>query len=138
MAACADSGKTEVVAQRVAALLKAGAGTGLAPRNIVAFTFTEKVAAELKDRIVMRVAEVVGEVNGLGRDVRRYYPRVLPRATEDRGSRVPQVWCSRRHSALKDVPDAIFVDLVIAKFDEQIAELEAGAHPRIDSTRDAL
>ena len=65
MAACADSGKTEVVAQRVAALLKAGAGTGLAPRNIVAFTFTEKVAAELKDRIVMRMAEVVGEVNGL-------------------------------------------------------------------------
>jgi len=29
--------------------------------------------------------------------------------------------------SLKDVPDAIFVDLVIAKFDEQIAELEAGA-----------
>jgi DNA helicase-2/ATP-dependent DNA helicase PcrA len=63
--ACAGSGKTEVVAQRVAALLKTGASTGLAPRNIVAFTFTEKAAAELKDRIVTRVAEVVGEVNGM-------------------------------------------------------------------------
>jgi len=63
--ACAGSGKTEVVAQRVAALLKTGLSTGLAPRNIVAFTFTEKAAAELKDRIVTRVAEVVGEVNGL-------------------------------------------------------------------------
>jgi DNA helicase-2/ATP-dependent DNA helicase PcrA len=63
--ACAGSGKTEVVAQRVAALLKTGALTGLAPRNIVAFTFTEKAAAELKDRIVSRVAEVVGEVHGM-------------------------------------------------------------------------
>jgi DNA helicase-2/ATP-dependent DNA helicase PcrA len=63
--ACAGSGKTEVVAQRVAALLKTGSSTGLAPRNIMAFTFTEKAAAELKDRIVTRVATVVGEVNGL-------------------------------------------------------------------------
>jgi DNA helicase-2/ATP-dependent DNA helicase PcrA len=63
--ACAGSGKTEVVAQRVAALLKTGASTGMAPRNIVAFTFTERAAAELKDRIVSRVAEVVGEVNGM-------------------------------------------------------------------------
>ena len=63
--ACAGSGKTEVVAQRVAALLKTGASTGMAPRNIVAFTFTERAAAELKDRIVTRVAEVVGEVNGM-------------------------------------------------------------------------
>lgn len=63
--ACAGSGKTEVVGQRVAALLKTGPSSGIAPRNIVAFTFTEKAAAELKDRIVTRVAEVVGEVNGM-------------------------------------------------------------------------
>ena len=63
--ACAGSGKTEVVAQRVATLLKIGASKGLSPRNIVAFTFTERAAAELKDRIVTRVAEVVGEVNGM-------------------------------------------------------------------------
>jgi superfamily I DNA/RNA helicase len=49
--ACAGSGKTEVVARRVAALLKKGKNYGLAPRNIVAFTFTDKAAAELKDRI---------------------------------------------------------------------------------------
>ncbi len=63
--ACAGSGKTEVVAQRVAALLNAGAAAGLAPRNLVAFTFTETAAAELKDRIVTRVAEIVGPVNGM-------------------------------------------------------------------------
>jgi len=45
--ACAGSGKTEVVARRVVYLLEPGGG-GLAPRNIVAFTFTDKAAAELK------------------------------------------------------------------------------------------
>jgi DNA helicase-2/ATP-dependent DNA helicase PcrA len=49
----------------VAALLKDGMKNGLAPRNFVAFTFTEKAAAELKDRIVARVAKVIGEVNGM-------------------------------------------------------------------------
>src|SRR2546425_107255 len=59
--ACAGSGKTEVVAQRVANLLKAG----LKPGNIIAFTFTDKAAAELKDRIVTRCREAMGDVYGL-------------------------------------------------------------------------
>jgi DNA helicase-2/ATP-dependent DNA helicase PcrA len=42
--AAAGSGKTEVVA-RVADLI----ATGVEPRSIVAFTFTEKASAELKD-----------------------------------------------------------------------------------------
>ncbi|MGH9070324.1 MAG: UvrD-helicase domain-containing protein, partial [Acidimicrobiales bacterium] len=45
--AAAGSGKTEVVAQRVADLL----ADGVAPRGIVAFTFTERAAGELKARI---------------------------------------------------------------------------------------
>jgi DNA helicase II / ATP-dependent DNA helicase PcrA len=53
--ACAGSGMTEVVARRVAALLK----QGYIPANIVAFTFTDKAAAELKDRIVGRCREMV-------------------------------------------------------------------------------
>ena len=59
--ACAGSGKTEVVARRVANLLK----NGLAPRNIVAFTYTDKAAAELKERILTRCREELGEVVGL-------------------------------------------------------------------------
>jgi DNA helicase-2/ATP-dependent DNA helicase PcrA len=59
--ACAGSGKTEVVAQRIANLLKAG----LKPANIIAFTFTDKAAAELKDRIVTRCREALGDVYGL-------------------------------------------------------------------------
>ena len=51
--ACAGSGKTEVVAQRVAYLLTRPR-TPLEPRNVVAFTFTNKAAAELKERITSR------------------------------------------------------------------------------------
>lgn len=63
--ACAGSGKTEVVARRIASLLKNGANTGLTPRNIVAFTFTDKAAAELKDRILARCQEELGDVQGV-------------------------------------------------------------------------
>jgi hypothetical protein len=45
--ASAGSGKTEVVSQRVAALL----AEGVDPEGIVAFTFTERAAASLKSRI---------------------------------------------------------------------------------------
>lgn len=65
--ACAGSGKTEVVARRVATLLKpknAGGG-GCKPENIVAFTFTEKAAAELKERIHKRCTEALGDIVGL-------------------------------------------------------------------------
>src|SRR4051812_699750 len=62
--ACAGSGKTEVVARRVANLLKPGP-TAVQPRNIIAFTFTEKAAAELKERIVERCRKDLGEVCGL-------------------------------------------------------------------------
>ena len=58
--ACAGSGKTEVVAQRVAHLLTKRGRSRLEPRNIVAFTFTNKAAAELKERIVQRTREATG------------------------------------------------------------------------------
>jgi DNA helicase-2/ATP-dependent DNA helicase PcrA len=35
------------------------------PANIVAFTFTEKAAAELKERTVTRAREALGDVTGL-------------------------------------------------------------------------
>ena len=59
--ACAGSGKTEVVARRVATLLKAGA----VPQNIIAFTFTDKAAAELKERIITRCREELGDIHGM-------------------------------------------------------------------------
>src|SRR4051812_18223607 len=50
------SGKTEVVSQRVASLL----AEGVEPESIVAFTFTERAAAELRHRIAERAEERIG------------------------------------------------------------------------------
>lgn len=55
--ACAGSGKTESISRRVAALIREGAE----PESIIAFTFTEKAASELKERIYQRVEEVKGK-----------------------------------------------------------------------------
>lgn len=60
--ACAGSGKTRVVANRVVHIVKTAK---IKPENIVAFTFTEKAAAELKDRITKLYKETFGNVEGL-------------------------------------------------------------------------
>ena len=54
--ASAGSGKTEVVSQRVADLFVEGVN----PEAVVAFTFTEKAAEELKLRIEQRVEDRLG------------------------------------------------------------------------------
>lgn len=63
--ACAGSGKTEVVAQRVVQLLTPGGKASLKPTNIIAFTFTDKAAAELKERIVTRTRDALGDMTGM-------------------------------------------------------------------------
>jgi DNA helicase-2/ATP-dependent DNA helicase PcrA len=60
--ACAGSGKTQVISQRIIEILR---HPGVEPRNIVAFTFTEKAAAELKERVTNLVTETFGNVIGL-------------------------------------------------------------------------
>lgn len=54
--ASAGSGKTEVVSQRVVSLI----ADGVMAREIVAFTFTERAAAELKNRISLRLGQRLG------------------------------------------------------------------------------
>ena len=49
--ACAGSGKTQVISARIVEILKKKKSENITPGNIVAFTFTEKAAGELKDRI---------------------------------------------------------------------------------------
>lgn len=51
--ACAGAGKTEAISRRVAELII----EGVQPKEIIAFTFTERAAASLKERILRRVAE---------------------------------------------------------------------------------
>jgi DNA helicase-2/ATP-dependent DNA helicase PcrA len=54
--ACAGAGKTESISRRMAGLI----AEEVPPASIVAFTFTEKAAGELKERVVQRVAERMG------------------------------------------------------------------------------
>jgi DNA helicase-2/ATP-dependent DNA helicase PcrA len=64
--ACAGSGKTQVLAQRIVNIFKKKAADGVGPANIVAFTFTEKAAGELKDRIHTLCRAQLGSSVGLG------------------------------------------------------------------------
>jgi len=62
MIACAGSGKTQVISARIVEILR----HGVAPAHIVAFTFTEKVAGELKDRIDRLCRADLDSSQGLG------------------------------------------------------------------------
>lgn len=61
--ACAGSGKTQVVSQRIVNILKTK--TNISPKNIIAFTYTEKAAGELKTRILKLCREQIGNIRGL-------------------------------------------------------------------------
>jgi len=61
--ACAGAGKTEFISARVAYLI---AKDMAKPENIVAFTFTERAAKELKFRIRSKIREFIGHQPDLG------------------------------------------------------------------------
>ena len=63
--ACAGSGKTQVISQRIVNILKEKRSTGVTPENVVAFTFTNKAANELKNRIYKLCEEQMGTTQGL-------------------------------------------------------------------------
>lgn len=108
--ACAGSGKTEVVARRVANLLKPGpTGGGCTPANIVAFTFTEKAAAELKERVVERCREEIGEIPGMAE---MYIGTIHGFCLELLKAEVPRFL---RYGVLNEVQQAILVDRNSAK-----------------------
>lgn len=60
--ACAGAGKTGVETRRIINILKEK--KDVLPENIVAFTFTEKAAKELKARIYKYGEEILGHTNG--------------------------------------------------------------------------
>ena len=59
--ACAGSGKTQVISERVINILK----QGTPPSKIIAFTYTEKAAGELQARILKLCREQLPELKGL-------------------------------------------------------------------------
>lgn len=60
--ACAGSGKTEVISRRIAGLVK----DGVPKSGIIAFSFTEKSAEELKARIRRHLEQIVPDDPSLG------------------------------------------------------------------------
>src|ERR1700722_14980437 len=102
--ACAGSIKTEVVARRAARLLTPGPAETFLPRNIIAFTFTDKAAAELKERIVLRVREALGDVPGLAE---MFVGTIHTFALELLKSEVPKYL---RFELLNEVQQSLFVD----------------------------
>jgi len=61
--ACAGSGKTEFISTRIAYMISKGIAK---PENIVAFTFTERAAEELKFRIRSIIRELIGHQPDVG------------------------------------------------------------------------
>lgn len=102
--ACAGSGKTEVVAWRVANLLKTGASNGVAPANIVAFTFTDKAAAELKERIITRCREELGNLNGMAE---MYIGTIHAFCLDLLKTEVPKYL---KYDVLNEVQQSLFID----------------------------
>ncbi len=101
--ACAGSGKTEVVARRVAALLDPKRSK-LAPRNIIAFTFTDKAAAELKQRITERCREELGDITGLAE---MYVGTIHGFCLELLKTEAPKYL---KYEVLNDVQQILFID----------------------------
>jgi len=61
--ACAGAGKTDLVSARIAYLVAEGLAK---PENIVAFTFTERAAEELKFRIRSKIRQLIGHQPDIG------------------------------------------------------------------------
>src|ERR1700760_4703460 len=104
--ACAGSGKTQVISQRIAKIL---AQPGVQPRNVVAFTFTEKAAAELKERVLSIAQKELGELAGMAEmyigTMHGYCLDLLQRL-------VPEKF---KFSVLTDITAQLFVDRYSAK-----------------------
>ncbi|WP_031025472.1 ATP-dependent helicase [Streptomyces sp. NRRL WC-3725] len=99
--ACAGSGKTEVISQRIAGLI---GRPDVHPKNIVAFTFTEKAAGELKERVHTRIRELHGEVHGLAE---MYIGTMHGYALDLLHSHVPEAF---KYNVLNDVQTRLIID----------------------------
>jgi DNA helicase-2/ATP-dependent DNA helicase PcrA len=103
--ACAGSGKTQVISQRIVEILQSKRESGIKPANIVAFTFTEKAAGELKERIQRLAVETLGTDDGLAEmfvgTIHAYCLNLLQQ---------PPVYHFLKYSVLTDVRQRLLID----------------------------
>lgn len=102
--ACAGSGKTQVVAERVAHILATTRDKGTVPANIVAFTFTDRAAAELKDRIAECVQARLGDISGMAE---MYVGTIHGYCLGLLQQHIPEYF---KYQVLTDIQSRIFVD----------------------------
>lgn len=108
--ACAGSGKTQVISHRVVKILELKKAAGVRPENIVAFTFTEKAAGELKDRIQRLSLEHLGTDEGLaGMYVGTIHGYCLNLLQQ------PPVFSFLKYSVLTEVQQRLLIDRNSAK-----------------------
>lgn len=98
--ACAGSGKTQVISQRIVEILRSGAR----PRNVVAFTFTERAAAALGDRVTQLVENEFGHVHGLAE---MYIGTMHGYALDLMRGFIPEFF---KYDVLSDIRTRLFVD----------------------------
>jgi DNA helicase-2/ATP-dependent DNA helicase PcrA len=103
--ACAGSGKTQVVSARIVEILRRMAPEGITPANIVAFTFTDKAAGELKDRIHHLSLQELGTDRALADmfvgTIHAYCLRLL---------QSPPLYRYLKFSVLTEVQQRLFID----------------------------
>lgn len=103
--ACAGSGKTQVISARIVNILKTKQIQGISPANIVAFTFTEKSAGELKDRIHRLCKEELGSDLGLAEmfvgTIHAYCLNLL---------QAPPLYKFLKYTVLTDVQQRLLID----------------------------
>src|SRR5437773_4521662 len=103
--ACAGSGKTQVISARIVNILKSQKTQGITPSNIVAFTFTDKAAAELKVRIHRLCKEELGSDRGLAEmfvgTIHGYCLNLL---------QAPPLYKFLKYSVLTDVEQRLLID----------------------------
>ena len=103
--ACAGSGKTQVISARIVNILKLKKNEGITPANIVAFTFTDKAAGELKDRIHRLCKEDFGSDLGLAEmfvgTIHAYCLNLL---------QAPPLYKFLKYSVLTDVEQRLLID----------------------------
>jgi len=101
--ACAGSGKTEVISRRVVEILRRKKDVG--PGSIVAFTYTEKAAGELKDRIHRLCLAELGTDEGLAEmyvgTIHAYCLNLLQQ---------PPAYQFLKYSPLTDVQQRLLID----------------------------
>jgi DNA helicase-2/ATP-dependent DNA helicase PcrA len=120
--ACAGSGKTQVISQRIVNILKK---ENVEAKNIIAFTYTEKAAAELKTRVLKLCRDQLGNTNGLAEMYIGTIHSWCLQAIQD------NIFKYQKYSILDEIKLKLFID----KYYNEVGMSNAGLDRYIDTSK---